>query len=77
MHSGPKPESTDSGTVNVLPHRPHLPQWQTLTWSGRSLRNDNLRSSHSNALALGAVGAILDFLPCRNRLPSNTVPRNE
>ena len=29
MHSGPKPESTDSGTVNVLPQRPHFPQWQS------------------------------------------------
>jgi hypothetical protein len=64
-HSGPNPVSTDSGTVNVRPHRPHFPQWQTRTIAGRSAFFDNRCRSQSIALALGAVGAIADRRPCR------------
>lgn len=40
MHSGPKPDSTDWGTVSVLPHRPHLPQWQSRTCGGGGMAKE-------------------------------------
>ena len=40
MHSGPKPDSTDAGTVSVLPHRPHLPQWQSRTCGGGGMAKE-------------------------------------
>jgi len=49
MHSGPKPDSTDSGTVRVFPQRPHLPQWQMWTVGGRERPAMSWRNSQLNA----------------------------
>ena len=63
MHSGPKPDSTDSGTVSVLPQRPHFPQWHSRTCGGSGWPALNCRNSHSNAFALGASWAMRERRP--------------
>ena len=65
MQSGPKPDSMDSGTVSVLPQRPHLPQWQTRTCGGSSRCAVNCRKSQLNAFALGASCEMRERRPWR------------
>ena len=49
---GPIPDATDSGTVSVLPHRPHLPSCHTSSVTPSTLARSTLNRSNIHTSAI-------------------------